>query len=260
MKGTQAAVALSTIAPLLFIDANFIRVLVGSGILAKATTLELVVFSLQFGKSGVLVAFGRFRAASMAFLVDVYGAELLVLPVLLIVYLAFHVPGMPQLAVEVVRGWIVGVSIAGLLYSAARLGIGMVRSESLTTVMPLGMVTVELGVLLTGGTSAASAAHAGLAGVATFTFFQRGSVSAASPYVFAAVAVVYVSLLLYGVLGWDPQQSVERNRAIALAAGATAAAAALIYSASLTLLPIDLVVIPPTLAAVASAWWIAHGN
>jgi hypothetical protein len=257
---TRAAVALVALAPILLIDFGFVVAFAQSDILSQATTLGLIVFFLQFGKTAVILGLNRLRTASMALLVDIYGAELLSIPFLLSAFLLFPLSILPQAVNEIVGGWIAGVSVAGLIYVAVRLGIGIFRSESLTTVIPLGLVATELGVVLTDGVLAASKAHTGLGGVAASAYLQRGNAPQNSPLVFVAVAFVYLSLLLYAVIGWDVNQIFRRNTALSLAAAATIASAAIVYSVSFVLLPIDLVLIPPTLAAIGSGWWIGRGK
>jgi hypothetical protein len=260
MRTAQVAIALTAAVAVLYVDVGLLVFFAQSDILLKATGLELLFFFAQFVKLAVVLAFKRLRYASTALMVDVYGAEMLLLPVILASYVAFHPAGLLEATNQMVQGWIVGVAVTGLLYSAFRLVRGMMRSDRLTTVLPLGLVSVELGVLLTEGTETASKAHSGLRGVAVSAFLQGGGTSAASPWLFGAVGVVYVSLLLYALVGWDLEQMTDRNRALLLGAAATLASAALVYFLPSLPLAIDFVLVPPTLAVMASSWWITRGK
>ena len=246
--------AVAATAALLYIDLEYVATLFGSGVLAQATFFELMIIALQVGKTEALFAVPKLRNASGAFIVDFFGADVLALPVLVLMYLAFHGTLIPSLAQGLILGWVLGVSACGLVFLSFRVGASMYRADGLTKVVPTSLAAAEVGLLLVN--SANSAAVAGGDPGAIIRSALSGYVSfAASNPVYFDFAALYMVLLLYATVGWDAGGRVE-PRQIMVAILATGATAGWAVVASLTGLYPPLVLAPPALAVVVASWGI----
>lgn len=259
MSRGGAAVSGVLVAALALMDVTYMSVFVRSDILQVATGLQTLVFLLQIFKTASVFAVKDLREASGSILVDVYGAELFLLPAFLAAYLGLHVASAPMLMRELIVGWTVGVAFAGSPLVVYRLGRGMLRSERLAVVLPLGVAVSEVGVLLSNGAAGAASAGTGLEGVAA-AFIGRGTVVPSGVPLDAAAGAVYASLLAYAVLGWSGRPAVELNRALAFGVGATLLAAGWAVLAASLSLGTDLAFVPPALAGILLSWWLARGK
>ena len=260
MKRDRAALAVALAGALLFIDANSILAFARSDILQQATSLELLVFSIQVAKALAVLGVKRLRESSPAFIIDVFGADFLLIAALVVTQLFTGVAALASLSDQLLMGWIAGVAIAGLPYAAYRLGRSMLRSGSPSSLLPTAVVVAELSVLFANAASSAATSNAGLAGVSSLTFSGRGTALSGSTAVFVALAAVYVSLLLYTVTGMDTGLSINRNRALGFAILGTTASAALAASTPSLSLPLTLAYLPPTVAVVTVSWWLTRAR
>lgn len=256
----KGIVPLATAGGLIFIDSYFVVAFLGSNILALATGFEVIVFLMQLVKTVLAVALKDIREGGIALLIDLYGVDLLLLPVLLAA-IFFLGPGpVGSVLNQLLRGWMVGVAFFGLPYTAYRLAVEMRRSGTLATVLPSGVIAAEFGVILTNATGSASAAHTGIAGIVDFTFRGKGSVLSQEPGVFVALSVVYVSLLVYAALALNTRLVINRARALILASFATGAGAVWVWALARFSLPVLVVFLPPTLSIAGAAWWFGRGR
>lgn len=260
MKWQKLGLPLLTVGALLFIDAQFMARFVGSGILVFATSFEAFIFSLEVAKTAFFFAVKSLRKASVAVLVDIYGAELLLLPVLLVVNFYLHNGAIPGVVDQLVQGWLVGMAFGGLPFAGYRVGAGMADDAKLSTVLPAGMVSAELGVLLIDGAESAARENTGLIGVLNFALHGSGGASTIDPLVFAGTAAVYVSLLLYALLDPNSEPPVDPVKALALGAAATLLATGWSVALSSLSLALDLVFVPPTIGMAVASWWVARGK
>ena len=245
---------------LLLIDARFIIAFALSGLVASATPLELALFVLQIAKTATVLGLRPLRMASPAILVDLYGADLFLLPALLAAIPLVGVPFATAASYDVIRGWTAGVAFAGLPYAAFRLGRGMLRSSSLAATVPAGIIASELSILMANATLGAAAAKTGLTGVVDSFLRGSGTIPLADPVALGGMAVVYASLLAYAVLGLEVPRAIDGNRGLLAGLLSTAAAAALALGTSRLPFPPALLFIPPTLAMAAATWWFARGR
>jgi hypothetical protein len=260
VKGVGAAIPLSVTAALLFIDFRLAAALVGFDIFARATTLELFIFVLQLGKTAAAFVVKELREASPGVLVDYYGADLFVLPLLVGAYLFTRDATVLGAFSQVMNGWVIGVAFAALPFAAYKVGGAMFRSGDVSYVVPSGVVATELGLFFASATSSAVGAHGGLTAIVTSALMGHGGGSASDPGFFAALTVIFVSLLLYAVLGWAESSKVAARPALVIAVLATVACAGWIFASSPFSLPLPYVLLPPTLAIVAVSWWIGRAQ
>ena len=107
-------VSLAGSAALLALYVNFAEVFVRSDLLKGATTLELGIFLLQFFKVVAISAVRQLRSSPSATVIDIFGAELVVLlPSLVIGNLYFGDAAAPGLMVQILLAWIAGVMTFG---------------------------------------------------------------------------------------------------------------------------------------------------
>lgn len=260
MKWEEAAPPAAAAAALLFIDAQYMVEFVRSGIIDPAVGFVTFVFLLQVAKTVVIFVFRDLRNAKAAILVDIYGAELLLLPALLVGYLFFDVAVMQRLSDQMLQGWLTGAAFGALPLVAYRVVRGMLKGARLTEVLPTGIVSTELGILLHDGVVSATRAHTGLKGVLDFTLTGNGGRLAASPETFVAAATVYISLLLYALVGRNLDPPPDLTKALALGGGATLLAAAWVVALSSSSLAMEVVFVPPTLGMATVTWWMTHGK
>lgn len=252
--------AYATTGGLLFVDLNFLAVFALSGILRSATQIELLVFSLQVVKIFFVIGVKRLRESGPALIVDLFGAELLLLPLLVAMDLFAGLGELSSVLSQLLTGWMVGVACVGLPYAAFKIGRSMMRSASLASVLPTSVVVSELSVLFANASFAAAASQTGVAGVAEVAFLGRGSAFSGSPLNFLALIAVYISLLLYAVVGMDAKVVIDGPKALVLAVLATSASVALAVLFSLFSLPLALAYIPPTVAIVSASWWLTRAH
>lgn len=260
MIGFKTAVPISTAAALILIDASYIFAFLQTGILASATALELLVFGVQIIKTVVIFLVKGLRNSEPATLVNIYGAELFILPFLAAAYFFVGAAPIGTVLNQFILGWMVGVAFVGLPYAAYRIGRGMLYSGSLATLLPSTIVVSELGVSLSNAASQAATAKIGLAQVADFAFFGEGKVSSESPEIFVALATVYVSSIIYATMGLDSKHDIDGRIALSLAAIGTGASLAWIFSLSFLTLSIVLVYLPPVLAIATVSWWFGRAR
>lgn len=265
----NSMVSLAAMGALLLIDLNYVAAFARSDILQAATRIELAVFLLQLAKTAVILGWKRLREAGTAVLVDVYGAEVLLIPVLLVASFFVRPLAIDAAVSQLIRGWLAGAPFFALPFVAYRLRRTMVRSGSLPNVLPTGIVAAEFGVLLANSSVSAAAGNTGLAGVAAFVSLN-GVSAVDSPYIFVSLTVLYASLLVYAVLGLDSGAEVDRNKALALGALATGLSLAWVTAfASLSFGPFSfaplylettLIYALPTFAVAGFAWWFARAR
>lgn len=260
MKWERAVLPVVTTAALLFIDAQFMVKFAQLGFLGFATGFETFIFALQIAKTALVAAVKDLRRASAAVLVDLYGAELLLLPVLLVVYLWLHIGTIPGVVDQLIEGWLVGVAFGGLPLAAYRMGRGMLKGARLADVLPTGMVSAELGVMLINGANSAASAHTGVHGILAFVVPGSGGISASSPEAFVASAAVYASLLLYALLDLHSDPPIDRAKALSLGIGATVLGAGWVAALSTFSIPMDILFLPPTMGIATTWWWMTRGK
>jgi hypothetical protein len=258
MKWTQAVIPLAAGLSLLYVDVRFAASLAQYDILSKATVLEFVVFGTQVGKTVAALAVKELRNASVGFLVDFYGAELLILPLAGLVYFLFHAPWAISALDQIIVGWMIGAAFATLPFVAYKISEAMLRSGDLAFVVPAGMVALEVGLLFIGAGSAAGTK--GLDGLLS-AVIQGGVVKTSSTDlpVFASATVLLVSLLLYSLLGGGARPA-AMNRSIAIGGAALLACFGWVLAASLLTSSFILMLTAPTLCVSALAWWMGRGS
>ncbi|MDG6985335.1 MAG: hypothetical protein JRM73_01130 [Nitrososphaerota archaeon] len=260
MIGPKTAVSLAAVGALGFIDANYVYLFLHSNILNQATWFELLIFGVQFVKTGVALAFKDFRDGDPALLVDLYGAEFLIIPVAFALIFVVGAAPVGALLNELIRGWMVGVAFAGLPYAAYRIGRSMLRSGTLSTVLPSAIMAAEFGVLFVNATSSAVASQSGLIGVADFALLGKGTIASGDPWVFGALSVLYASLLIYAVMAFESRVTLSATRALEMGAAGTGATLVLAYAFSPLALPIVFVLLPPTMFIAAASWWFTRAR
>ncbi len=255
MKAKELVLPVAAAAALVYIDLEYVGALMGSGVLSQATFFELMVVALQLGKTESLFLVPRLRGASGAFVIDFYGADILALPALVLMYFAFGGNLFLALAQGLILGWVLGVSACGLAFVAFRVAASMYRSDSLTKVLPICFAAAELGLLLVNSAHVAATSGGDVGAVIRSAFSGYVSFAASDP-IYLDFAALYVILLLYATVGWTVRSKAVEPRQILIAIVATGAAAGWAVVASLTGLYPPLVLAPPALGVVAASWGI----
>jgi len=254
-------VSLAAAAALLALYVDFAGSFVQANLLQGATALELGIFALQFAKIAAIVSVKPLRDSPAVNIVDILGAELVVLlPSLVIANLYFGAQSAPSLMVQILQGWIAGVAAFATPFATYRLARAMVRGDSLVMVLPSGVFLSEVMILLVAGANSAAASGLGIAGLSraillvgaggTAVGAQVAGVTALPP-----LAILYVSLLLYAISPGD-EGRLDRFRSLAgLALLATVVTYVGTYAASILSLTLTFLVLPTALLAVTLMWW-----
>jgi hypothetical protein len=260
MNKVRLAMALAPALALLLVDSQFIMVVLGSGILASSKGLALVVFAIQIPKTVLALTWRRLREAGASIYIDLYGAELFLLPVLAGVGVATGSGELTSLSGQLLQGWVVGVAFAGLPFAAYRIGRSILRAGSLDSLLPLGVVASEGSLLFVNAAYFAASAHGGLADVANAAFLGRAVTVPGGQADLGAVWVVYISLLVYALIGAETEISVNKVKAMLLAVLATGAGLGLAVSSYYIPSVGVLTFAPPTFAIVAFSWWYGRAR
>lgn len=255
MRGVRLAVPVATAVAILFIDFDYVGVLVFSGILAATTWLELLIFGLQFGKTAAFLTIRDMRQASLPVLIDLYGTDLAVLPLLVIAYFAFDSRLILTAASQLFIGWIAGVAPAAMAYSAYRIGKMMSRSRPLSAVLPSSFVAAEVGVLFLSSANSAAALQSGLEGVVRSVIVTQGGNAVASVPILVSLGIVYVSTLLYATLGLGAKAVARANQALLLAVLATFFTGGYVLAFGSFTPVVVFILLPPTFTIVGVLWW-----
>ncbi|MDG6988223.1 MAG: hypothetical protein JRN21_02745 [Nitrososphaerota archaeon] len=260
MTTLRSALSFSAAGGLLLIDANFMVAFAFGGPIYSATPFEIVLFGVQLVKTVAFLAAKPLRGAGPALLVDIYGADLFLLPLLLAASPLTGLPFAFAAMDQVFRGWTAGVAFSGLPYAAYRIGRGMLRSDTLTAVIPSGIIASEISILMTNASLSAAASGTGLSGLVDSFLKGSGTEPPTGPAALVGMAVVYISLLTYAVLGLDTRSAIGRNRGLLAGLLATGGALALAFGTSGLSLPPALLFMPPTLVMAAATWWLTRGH
>jgi len=254
-------VSLAAAAAMLALYVNFIEVFVQANLLQGATTLELGIFGLQFAKVVAIVSLKRLRNWPSVNILDMLGAELVVLlPGLVVGNLFLGVQSAPSVMVQLLLAWIAGVAAFGTPFATYRLARAMVRGDRLVAVLPVGVFLSELMILLVAGANSAAASGLGLAGLSRAILLVGAGQSLVGAQVagvtaFPPLVILYVSLLLYALAPGE-EGRVERLRWLAgLGLLVTSVTYAFAYAATIFSLTLAYFVLPPALLAVTMMWW-----
>lgn len=259
MRWQRAAVPLGTAIALLYIDLQFALVVARFDIIAQATALELGVFGLQIVKTFAALALKRVRRASLGFLVDFYGAELLVLPFPALYYFLTHAAWAVNAITQVITGWMVGAAFATIPFVAYRISRAMLRSEDLMAVLPTGVIAAEVGVLFAG--VGGTLGKGGLGGLLGGALGGRvGTTISIRLPVYAATTVVIFCLLVYALLDRGELPSGTVNQAIAIGIAGTLICAGWILGLGPSAPSLLVLLVTPTVCIAAISWWIGRAG
>lgn len=246
---------------LLALYVSFVSTFLQANLLAGATVLELSIFTLQLLKVAVIASIKRLRNSPAAVILDILGAELVVLlTALAIVYVYPGIQSAPSLMTQILLAWIAGVATFGTPFAAYRLAKSMLGGESLVGVLPSAVFLSEFMILLTAGANAASVSGNGLPDFTRAMLLVGAGVSTAGGQVTAATAlpplvILYISLLLYALALGESEGPSRLKGLAALALFATAVTYTAAYTASAFAVSLTYVVLPPTLVTVVLMWW-----
>jgi hypothetical protein len=260
MNGTRSAISVAATGAFLVIDYQLVAALARFDLLSQATTLELAIVALQLAKTAAAFGIRRLREASPGFLVDYYGAELLVLPLLAVGFFFTRDTGLLDILNQLIGGWMTGAAFASFPFVAYKVGESMYRSTGLAEVVPAGIVTTELGLLFANAANTAADEHLGLAGIITVALVRHGGELTLSPVDFGVLAVVFLSLLLYSAYAWARPPGVALRPALAMALAATLGCAGWVFASSLVTTTLSFVLVPPTVVILALSWWLGRAR
>ena len=253
-----AAAALS----LLYLE--FAYTLVQSGLVQNATALQQGIFLLQFTKVGTISAIGRFRNTSFVNVVNLLGAEVVVaLPMLAVATVSFGSSEASSLMSQIFLAWIAGAASAATPYSIYRVASAMIRNERLVVVLPAGVVTSEMILLLQAGAASAVASGMGLPGISrTILLLNGGTITTGVQLqgllTLVPLSVFYVAFLLHSL---SPEGGVTPPKLVAVASFAVVAttlAYGVTLAASSLTIPFTYLCLPPTLMAAGLFWWFTR--
>lgn len=257
-------VSLAASAALLALYVEFAQLFAQSDLLKGATSLELGIFLLQLFKVVAIASVRRLRESPSATIIDVFGAELVVLlPSLVIANLYFGVQSAPGLMTQILLAWIAGVMTFGTPLATYRLARAMVRGEALVSVLPSAVFLSELMVLLVAGARAAAASAQGLEGLSRSILLAGTGVAQAGAQVAGATSlpplvILYVSLLLYALSPGDQAHTAALRGVAALALLGTAVTLAGTFEAAQLAVSFTLVVLPSVLLSASLMWWVTR--
>jgi len=257
-------VSLAAAAALLAIYVSFVAVLVGANLLTGATTLELGIFFLQFVKVVVIVSVKRLRNFPTVNIIDILGAELVILLLGLVISdLFLGVTAAPPLMVQVLLAWIAGIGTFATPFAIYRLAKAMSRGEVLLAVLPSAIFLSELMVLLVAGANASASTGLGLAGLSRAVLLVGAGINTVGAQVaglttLPPLVILYVSLLLYALSQGGSVGSGRIRGLAALGVLATAVAYVAAYGASFFALSLTYIVLPPTLFTAGLMWWLTR--
>jgi hypothetical protein len=180
------------------------------------------------------------------------------LPILILAYLFSGTASLAALAAQLIRAWLTGAGLAFMVYSAYWVPRSMLRSARLRTVLPFTLFVSGVGVTLANAVGAAAASQGGFGGVVTGAISSSVSSFSASLGTYGALGVIYVSLLLYALVGWSSEKVVKTNYCLLAAILATAGTAGWVVSFEPLTPYIALILLPPTFVVVVFSWWIGH--
>ena len=257
-------VSLAVAAALLALYVSFIGVFVGANLLATATTLELGIFGLQFVKVATVVSFRRLRNWPAANIVDILGAELVVLlPGLVIsdLYLGFQTA--PSFMIQILLSWIAGVAVFATPFAIYRLTRAMLRGEVLLAVLPSAVFLSEFMILLIAGANTTAVSGLGLPGLSRAILLVGAGASPVGAQVagattLAPLAIFYVSLLLYALAPLESAQWARLKGFAALALLATVVTYGSAYAASWLAVSLTYIVLPCALVTAGLMWWVTR--
>jgi hypothetical protein len=257
-------IPLAAAAALLSLYFDFALTFVQADLLKGATALEFGIFTLQCCKIITIISVKRLRHAQFTNIVNILGAELVVLlPGLFIAYVYFGVQNVPSLVNQLFLAWIAGATTFGTPYAGYRLARAMTQGETLVTILPSTIFLSELLVLMVAGANSAASSGSGFTGLVRAMLQAAAGVAGVSALAveetaLLPLAVLYVSLLLYALVpGWDERYARFRNLA-ALALLATAVTCAGVYASSLMAVAMVYLVIPASLITVTLVWWVTR--
>lgn len=257
MRGMQILASATGVAAILILAYTYAGALAFSGILSAATWFELFIFGLQLAKAATVLSLKVLRDAPPAVLIDIFGIDLVLLPILILAYLLLGTASIAALAAQLIRAWMTGAGLALLAYSAYWVPRSMLRSARLRTVLPSTMAISGVGITLANSAGSA-ASQGGLGGVVTGAIATSGNFFGAGLGTYAALGMIYVSLLLYALVGWSPEPTVRTNYGLIVAILATAGTAGWVISFESLTSYVALILLPPTFLVVALSWWFGH--
>ena len=258
------AVSLAASAALLALYGGFVTAFVRSDPFKGATSLEALIFFLQSFKVAAIVTIKPLRNANSAAVVDILGAELVVLlPSLVIGNLYFGMESAPSLMVQILLAWIAGVMTFGTPFATYKLARSMLKGEALVSILPSAVFVSELMVLLVAGADAAAQSGGGIAGLSRAFLLAGAGVAQVGAQIaglttLLPLMILYVSLLLYALSPGDLARVAQLRGVAGIALLATAVTLAGTYEASQLALPLTYAVLPPILLAASLVWWVTR--
>jgi hypothetical protein len=264
MNGSRL-VPLAAAAALSVLYLEFAYSLVLSGLVQNATALQQAIFLLQFAKVGTISAIGRFRNTRFVNMVNLLGAEVVVLlPVLAVATVSLGSGEASSLLSQIFLSWIAGAASAVAPYSIYRMARAMVRKERLIVVLPAGIVISELVLLMQAGAASAAASGEGLLGISrTILLLGGGTVATGAQLqglvVLVSLSVFYVAFLLHGLTSQGDMATSKFAAVTGFAVLVTAITYGGALVASFFSLPFAYLCLPPTLIASGLFWWLTRG-
>jgi len=258
MKTVRIVIAASAVAVLSWFAITYGAELLSSGLLWTAPWLTGFIFAVQLLKTTVMLAWKELRGASPAVVVDLYGADLLVIPVLAAGNAVYGVTAIPAILLQIFTGWIAGVALGGLIYASYRIGRSMLNSGELKTIIPGSLLVAEIGLVFFGSARDAEAAGKGMGGFVQAVLGGSVSLSTYGVYVIAGLGVLFASLAAYAAIGANWNSLTETNLSLLFASLSVMAVLGCSVMVSTLGLPMTFAFGLLTVAAVSVSWWAGH--
>jgi hypothetical protein len=201
-RGSMFLIAAAVAAPMVLLYAVTLYWLSQNPSYLPANAFETLVLGTQFVRLAVIMSVPRLRRSGVLAL-DIFSAEVLILPVLLVVSLLLGSKQYLPLTGDVMIVWGSAFLIVFPAYAIYAVSAMIRRGADLVSVIPSATSVFAVLVVLLAATTQ-STSVVGLAGVTRLVlsaFLNGSGTTAGSPLVAGAGVSIYLGLLLYSTLG-----------------------------------------------------------
>lgn len=259
---TRSVLALLTGGSLLLLYLQFLWFYLSYRVFLPLNAFEAGLILFQASKLIAIIAAGRARSIKFVLIFDIFSAEILALPVILLLFLGTGFEFFPRFATAIYFSWPVSVALVLSPLAIYKGTLSMVNSGSLSTVLP--MTFVESGLLLLFA-EVAQSPNSGFSGTSGFTgallgVVLRQSVGLASlpsgTLGSIALVIIYACMLLYA--GYEPGPA-HANPNLVLVLLTLSSLVVLGWAVLLSFFAAAIsLFLVPTLAATFISWWFGR--
>jgi hypothetical protein len=265
MRGISHLAPVATVLAVIWIYGVFLYTIGQSGILLRATLLEGGVLVLQLGRLLAFATLKEWRETRPAAVLNVFGADVLVLPALAVLYRVVGDRLFLTMVYQIEFSWFLGVTIAATPFVAYRLLRSMLQRNSLASVLPAAVALLEIELVLVATASSLTLTSSPIDFGVNILLLAVGHGAFTLPSSLAAVAfpaliLGYLSLLAYAIIYTGPGFERETNRLLTLSIVVTLMTCAAALGSRELALGLVLFLAPPTLLLSLSTWWFTRAK